>query len=76
MNQEEAQAEAKRRWGPKADARPYRHKEGFFEIILDNAEALGWDVKKWGPTYKLLGFGKSYEEALQGAIDGQYQVGN
>jgi hypothetical protein len=73
MNQEQADAEAKRLWGPKATARPYKVEDGWYEIVLDIAEQIGWDVKKWGPTVKLLGFGRSYDEAIQGAKDGQYQ---
>jgi hypothetical protein len=74
MNQQQADAEAKRIWGPKALAKECSF-PGYVEIVIDIAEAVGWNVKKWGPLTRVLGYGKTWDEAMQNAKAGQFERG-
>lgn len=71
MDVEQATAEAKRLWGPRARAKECRF-DGYVEIVLDIADLIGWDVEKWGPTYQVLGHAKTYEQAIENALKRQF----
>lgn len=73
MDIEQADTEAKKLWGPRAAAQPCQF-PGYVEIVYDNADLIGWDVKKWGPTYAVIGWGQSYEEAIENGKNKQYYI--
>jgi len=72
MTSDEAQAEAVRRWGLNAVARIHPS-QGYPEVGVDIHEAIGWNVKKWGPIITIYGYGSTWEEAFTNADAGQYR---
>ena len=73
MNIQEADTDAKRRWGPKAKVQVYPVDKSFFEVVVDIAVEMNWKPE-WGPLTRVIGFGKSFEEAIENAIAGQYNL--
>jgi hypothetical protein len=66
MTQDEADAEAKRRWGARAHAKPYLDK--YVELLLDITPP-GWDIKKHGRVDQVIAWAETWEEAF--ALAGQ-----
>ena len=61
MTQEEADQEAKRRWGAKAHAKPYLDK--YVQLLLD-VTPPGWNQKKYGALNEVIAWAETWEEAF------------
>jgi len=68
MTNDEAQAEAVRRWGPDAQTEPYQ--KDYVQILIGEPRAT-W--KGWPPRI-LVAWGKTWEETFANADAGQYKI--